>query len=129
MITASHNPPADNGYKLYLSDGAQIVPPADAEIQAAISQLGPLSQIPLAEPGSPLITRHGDAVAQAYLDAVCAISPAPASAAWLRFVYTPLHGVAAEPGPAGLQASRLPGTGHGRCPGRAGPCLPDGGVS
>ena len=96
MITASHNPPADNGYKLYLSDGAQIVPPADAEIQAAISQLGPLSEIPLAEPGSPLITRHGDAVAQAYLDAVCAISPAPASAAWLRFVYTPLHGVAAE---------------------------------
>ncbi|MGO8960561.1 MAG: phospho-sugar mutase, partial [Streptosporangiaceae bacterium] len=96
MITASHNPPADNGYKLYQSDGAQIVPPADAEIQAAISQLGPLSEIPLAEPGSPLIIRHGDAVAQAYLDAVCAISPAPASAAWLRFVYTPLHGVAAE---------------------------------
>jgi phosphomannomutase len=95
MITASHNPPADNGYKLYLSDGAQIVPPADAEIQAAISQLGPLSQIRLAEADSPLITQHGDAVAQAYVDAVCAISPAPASAAWLRYVYTPLHGVAA----------------------------------
>ncbi len=95
MITASHNPPADNGYKLYLSDGAQIVPPADAEIQAAIGQLGPLSQIPLAEPASPLISRPGDAVAQAYLDAVCVISPAPQSAAWLRFVYTPLHGVAA----------------------------------
>jgi phosphomannomutase len=95
MITASHNPPADNGYKLYLGDGAQIVPPADAEIQAAISQLGPLSQIRLAEPDSPLISRHGDEVAQAYLDAVCAISPAPAGAAWLRFVYTPLHGVAA----------------------------------
>jgi phosphomannomutase len=95
MITASHNPPADNGYKLYLSDGAQIVPPADAEIQAAISQLGPLTQIRLAESRSPLITRHGDEVAQAYLDAVCAISPAPASAAWLRYVYTPLHGVAA----------------------------------
>ena len=94
MITASHNPPADNGYKLYLSDGAQIVPPADAEIQAAISQLGPLSQIRLADPSSPLITRHGGEMAQAYLDAVCVISPAPASAAWLRYVYTPLHGVA-----------------------------------
>jgi phosphomannomutase len=96
MITASHNPPADNGYKLYLGDGAQIVPPADAEIQAAIDQLGPLSQVPLARPDSPLITRHGDEVAQAYLDAVCAVSPAPRSAAWLRYVYTPLHGVAGD---------------------------------
>jgi phosphomannomutase len=95
MITASHNPPADNGYKLYLSDGAQIVPPADAEIQSAISQLGRLNQIPVAKPDSPLINRLDDKIAQAYLDAVCAISPAPASAAGLRFVYTPLHGVAA----------------------------------
>jgi len=95
MITASHNPPADNGYKLYLSDGAQIVPPADAEIESAISQLGPLSQISVSEPDSPLINRLDDTVARAYLDAVCAISPAPASAAGLRFVYTPLHGVAA----------------------------------
>jgi phosphomannomutase len=95
MITASHNPPADNGYKLYLSDGAQIVPPADTEIESAISQLGPLRQVPVAGLDSPLINWLGDTVAQAYLDAVCAISPAPASAAGLRFVYTPLHGVAA----------------------------------
>ena len=95
MITASHNPAADNGYKLYLSDGAQIVPPADAEIEAAIGRLGPLSQIPVAPADSPLINRCGDEVTQAYLDAVCAVSPAPRGAAWLRFVYTPLHGVAA----------------------------------
>jgi len=95
MITASHNPPADNGYKLYLSDGAQIIPPADAEIEAAIGRLGPLRQVPVAAPDSPLITRCGDEVAQAYLDAVCAISPAPPGAAALRVVYTPLHGVAA----------------------------------
>jgi phosphomannomutase len=95
MITASHNPPADNGYKLYLGDGAQIIPPADAEIEAAIGAVGPLSQVPLAPPDSPLITRHGDEVARAYLDAICAVSPAPPGAAWLRFVYTPLHGVAA----------------------------------
>jgi phosphomannomutase len=106
MITASHNPPADNGYKLYLSDGAQIVPPADAEIESAISQLGPLSQVPVAEPDSPLISWTGDTVAQAYLDTVCAISPAPASAAGLRFVYTPLHGVAAG---LALQAFRQAG--------------------
>jgi phosphomannomutase len=95
MITASHNPPADNGYKLYLGDGAQIVPPADAEIEAAAHDLGPLLLIPAAPPDSPLIVRHGDEVAKAYLDAVCAVSPAPTGAAWLRFVYTPLHGVAA----------------------------------
>jgi len=95
MITASHNPPADNGYKLYLDDGAQIIPPADAEIEAAIQGLGPLSRIPLAGPDSPLIIRYGDEIARAYLDAACALSPAPPGAAWLRFVYTPLHGVAA----------------------------------
>jgi phosphomannomutase len=94
MITASHNPPADNGYKLYLRDGAQIVPPADAEIEAAIADVGPLAAVPVAPPDGPLIRQLGDEVAQAYLDAICAISPAPPGAAWLRFVYTPLHGVA-----------------------------------
>jgi phosphomannomutase len=94
MITASHNPPADNGYKLYLGDGAQIVPPADVEIEAAIAAVGPLTAVPVAEPGSPLIRALGDEVARDYLDALGAISPAPPGAAWLRFVYTPLHGVA-----------------------------------
>jgi len=95
MITASHNPPADNGYKLYLSDGAQIVPPADTDIEAAIEAVGPLADIPVAALDSPLITRYDQDSTQAYLDAIIgAIGQAPASAAWLRFVYTPLHGVA-----------------------------------
>jgi phosphomannomutase len=95
MITASHNPPADNGYKLYLSDGAQIVPPADTDIEAAIEAVGALSDISLAPPDSPLITRYGEDSTQAYLDAIMTeLGRAPASAAWLRFVYTPLHGVA-----------------------------------
>jgi phosphomannomutase len=126
MITASHNPPTDNGYKLYLADGAQIVPPADVEIEAAIGELGPLSGVTVAAPDSPLITAMdgtppGDEVIQAYLDAICAISPGPPGAAWLRFVYTPLHGVAAglalrafeqagfsEPDIVGLQAQPDP---------------------
>jgi phosphomannomutase len=100
MITASHNPAADNGYKLYLSDGAQVIPPADAEIEARIAGLGPLAQIPVADAGSPLITRHGDEVARAYLDAVvaAAIGKGPGAAAGrsaLTVVYTPMHGVAA----------------------------------
>jgi phosphomannomutase len=96
MITASHNPPADNGYKLYLADGAQIIPPADAEIEVAAAAIGPLSRIPVAPPDSPLITRYGDEIARAYLDTICALSPAPPGAAALRFCYTPLHGVAGE---------------------------------
>jgi phosphomannomutase len=97
MITASHNPPADNGYKLYLSDGAQIVPPADVQIEAAMRALGPLTQIQAGPATNPLIIHHGDEVAQAYLDAVVASSPeagAGRGGAPLRVVYTPLHGVA-----------------------------------
>jgi len=110
MITASHNPPADNGYKLYLGDGAQIIPPVDAQIEAAIRDVGPLRAIPLGPPGSPLITRHGDEIARAYLDAIVAASPGvpppPGGVADLLVVYTPLHGVA---GPLMLRAIRRAG--------------------
>ncbi len=77
MITASHNPAADNGYKLYLSDGAQVIPPADAQIEQRIATLGPLGHVPVAAAGDPLITRHGDEVARAYLDAVVATAAGP----------------------------------------------------
>jgi phosphomannomutase len=109
MITASHNPPADNGYKLYLSDGAQVIPPVDADIEGRIASLGPLSAIPIAALDDPLIVRHGDEVATAYLSAVTARpGPPPAAAAAaqataaqagpadLTVVYTPMHGVAGD---------------------------------
>ena len=111
MITASHNPAADNGYKLYLSDGAQVIPPADAEIEQLMAGLGPLSQVPVAGTASPLITRHGDEVAQAYLDAVVATAAGPCPPGRrvrteLNVVYTPMHGVA---GPLMLRALRQAG--------------------
>ncbi|HEY2305392.1 MAG TPA: phospho-sugar mutase [Streptosporangiaceae bacterium] len=105
MITASHNPPADNGYKLYLGDGAQIIPPVDKQIGAAIAALGDLSEVPVAPADSPLIARLGDEMARAYLDAIAGAVPGlagpaepggpGAARAALRVVYTPLHGVAA----------------------------------
>jgi phosphomannomutase len=100
MITASHNPATDNGYKLYSSDGAQIIPPVDARIEDRITLLGPLSAIPTASLDSPLITRHGDEVAEAYLDAIVPSNegegPGPTEAMALRVVYTPMHGVAGD---------------------------------
>jgi phosphomannomutase len=94
MITASHNPPADNGYKLYLGDGAQIVPPVDAQIEAAIQALGPLSGATAGPLDGPLVTRHGGEIAEAYLAAILRVVPAAGPAPDLRLVYTPLHGVA-----------------------------------
>ncbi len=88
MVTASHNPPQDNGYKVYLGDGSQIVPPADAEISAAIAAVGPLAAVPRSDRWETL----GEDVLDAYLDRVASLVD-PASPRDLRIVYTPLHGV------------------------------------
>jgi len=88
MVTASHNPPQDNGYKVYLGDGSQIVPPADAEISAAIDAIGPLESVPMGEEWETL----GEDVLDAYLDRVAGLVGAD-SPRDLSTVYTPLHGV------------------------------------
>jgi len=98
MVTASHNPPADNGYKVYLGArlggpkgaGAQIVAPVDAEIAASIAAVGRLSDVPLGE--APADDSLVDAVLDGYLErAVAVVSPDTPRA--LRVAYTPLHGV------------------------------------
>ena len=88
MVTASHNPPQDNGYKVYLGDGSQIVPPADAEISAEIAAVGPLATVPRSDDWQTL----DDDVVEAYLDRVTGLVD-PASPRDLRIAYTPLHGV------------------------------------
>jgi phosphomannomutase len=110
MVTASHNPPHDNGYKVYLGAalgcpggaGAQLVPPMDAEIEAAIRAVGPLSTVPLGAPGE----RLGAEFVRSYVDAAVAVldpgrvagtdttaGSRLADRAGLRIAYTPLHGV------------------------------------
>ncbi len=88
MVTASHNPPQDNGYKVYLGDGTQIVPPADTEISAAIDAVGPVSTVPRGAGWATL----GDEVLDAYLQACAALVPDDAPRD-LSLAYTPMHGV------------------------------------
>ncbi|WNM41207.1 phospho-sugar mutase [Micromonospora halotolerans] len=98
MVTASHNPPQDNGYKVYLGAqlggelgaGAQIVPPADAGIEAAIRAVGPLAGVPLGPAGQVL----GDDLVAAYVERAAAVVD-PAGPRDLKVAYTPLHGVGA----------------------------------
>jgi phosphomannomutase len=98
MVTASHNPPEDNGYKVYLGgedDGAQIVSPADAEIAAhiqAVADRGDIGTIPR----SVGYANAPEEVVEAYIAATAAVAPAPASAEGLTWVYTAMHGVGWE---------------------------------
>ncbi|MER5479920.1 phospho-sugar mutase [Streptomyces sp. NPDC002734] len=88
-VTASHNPPRDNGYKVYLGDGSQIVPPADAEIAAEIAAVASLHDVPRPESGWEILD---DSVLDAYLARTDAVL-APGSARTARTVYTAMHGV------------------------------------
>ncbi|EPD60910.1 phospho-sugar mutase [Streptomyces sp. HGB0020] len=88
-VTASHNPPRDNGYKVYLGDGSQIVPPADAEIAAEIDAIAALADVPRPEAGWEVL---GEDVPDAYLARTDAVL-APGSARTARTVYTAMHGV------------------------------------
>ncbi len=92
MVTASHNPAQDNGYKVYLGDGSQIVPPSDAEISAHIGEVNLVADVPRAPFGW---TTLNDDVLEAYLDGAAAVV-APGSPRELSVVHTALHGVGSE---------------------------------
>ncbi len=97
MVTASHNPPQYNGYKVYADNGAQIIPPTDLHIAEAIAAVGPAASIPVLalddarERG--LLHRFGADVDRRYLDAIVALCPREGRGRDLPIVYTPLHGV------------------------------------
>ncbi|MFJ8197667.1 phospho-sugar mutase [Streptomyces sp. NPDC096152] len=88
-VTASHNPPRDNGYKVYLGDGSQIVPPADAEIAAEIAAIRSLHDVPRPDSGWETLD---DGVLDAYLARTDAVL-SPGSPRTARTVYTAMHGV------------------------------------
>ncbi|MEV4738138.1 MULTISPECIES: phospho-sugar mutase [unclassified Microbacterium] len=98
MVTASHNPPNDNGYKVYLGgadQGSQIVSPADAEIAAHIQSVADAGDVS-ALPRSTSYETAAEDVVDAYVAATAAVAPAPEAASGLRWVYTAMHGVGWE---------------------------------
>ena len=97
VVTASHNPLGDNGYKVYSSRGAQIVPPEDVEIAARIAAAPPARDIPIIDPGEPDSGCEVADLREPYLDALDELVFRPeAPVGRLRVVYSPLHGVGAE---------------------------------
>ncbi|WP_221324392.1 phospho-sugar mutase [Actinoplanes sp. L3-i22] len=99
MVTASHNPPQDNGYKVYLGarlggpagSGAQIVPPADAGIEAAIRAVASAASVPLGDAGTVLDQK----IIAGYVDSAAAVLTRNGPRD-LAVAYTPLHGVGGE---------------------------------
>ncbi|WP_299443140.1 phospho-sugar mutase [uncultured Phycicoccus sp.] len=92
MVTASHNPPQDNGYKVYVGDGSQIVPPVDGLIAERIAAVESVASVPLADDGWETL---GDDVLAAYLDDVVTVL-APDGRRDVTVVHTALHGVGSE---------------------------------
>ncbi|MEE6178438.1 phospho-sugar mutase [Mycobacterium sp. 050134] len=98
QITASHNPPADNGYKVYFEGGIQIVPPSDRRIEAAMADAPPADEIartPVAFAGTDLLER--------YVERAAGVRRGAGS---VRVALTPLHGVG---GAVALEALRRAG--------------------
>ena len=103
MVTASHNPARDNGYKVYLGGadgGSQIVPPADAAIAAEIARVATGSITAL--PRSGRFGSAPESVVTEYVRQTAALATAPSA---LRFVYTAMHGVGWETAAAVFEAA------------------------
>ena len=118
MVTASHNPRHDNGIKVYVRDGGQLLPPADGELAAFIDAVDPV-RLPAGWAEGPFEFTPADHAVGAYVTAVAAGGRRPPGAPALKVVHTALHGVgdatlrqvlaaAGWPAPAGVAAQRRP---------------------
>lgn len=95
VITASHNPPEDNGYKVYDGRGVQIVPPADRQIAEAIAQVGAANEVPRADAafGHPLVGLLREDLRDRYFAEVARSIPGVTGRRSISIVYTAMHGV------------------------------------
>lgn len=105
MITASHNPPAYNGYKVYWENGAQIIPPHDVGIARAIDAIGPANEVARMshERASSLLRDIPGTLVDDYLDAIVGLLPRRDVRPPLSIVFTPLHGAGGELGKKALE--------------------------
>lgn len=124
VITASHNPPEYNGYKVYGSDAAQIIPPADSRISVAIASVGAASEVPRLEDvfsaPSDLVAPAPTQIFDCYWEEV-ERQRRREKGSDLRIVYTPLHGVGGR-----SVAELFERAGHGRLTPVAAQFEPDG---
>ncbi|MCP3996676.1 MAG: phospho-sugar mutase [bacterium] len=110
VVTASHNPPYDNGYKVYDSNGAQIIPPTDRDIADRIDGVGPANDVPrLGKKHRGEMSRTiSDRMFERYLDDMADVRDPEASGAGFGIVYTPLHGVGGDFVTKALEVSGYP---------------------
>ena len=106
VVTASHNPPADNGYKVYLETGSQIVSPIDTDIAERIAGFDPLT-VELAPADHPLIERLDDGWVDRYLEFVPSVRLRP-DVAGVPVAYTAMHGVGGAVVLRAFEAAGLP---------------------
>ncbi len=93
VVTASHNPPADNGYKVYAANGAQIIPPTDTQIASAIAAVRRASEVPRAEIVGAAARSIGEEMFEEYLHDVAQSLPDTTGDRTMSTVYTAMHGV------------------------------------
>lgn len=106
VVTASHNPPADNGYKVYLGTGSQIVSPVDSDITAFIDKVDACA-VPMSAADDPLIETLGDDRVVAYLAFVPTARQCP-QVAGVQVAYTAMHGVGGATLLAAFERAGLP---------------------